>query len=88
MECAVVLEFSHVCQTFVRSESKVTVSKVAGKEVRMTKATGRIEFCLRTQKNHPIYAAKIRAAREIVLPDCIVDPTYKKLIAATLGQEE
>lgn len=77
----------YICQTYTRNviiQEEVTVGK---NKVTMNKKTDDIEFCLRFQKAHPTYAAKVRADRDIDLPDVIVDPNYET-IAALLGIEE
>jgi len=68
-----------ICQTFTRERSEVKKTKVGDKEISTSVKTGQIEFCLRTQRGNPTYAAKIRADRNENIPDFIVDPTYEKL---------
>lgn len=78
-----------ICQTFVREEvTRKTVKGIGGKTKTVEKKTGRIEFCLRSSKAHPIYAAKIRASRSVVMPDVISDPSWAKLVAAIRGQPQ
>lgn len=73
-----------VCQTFVRPQVSVQTVKVAGQQVKTEKATGKVEYCLRTYPS-PIYASKFRVPKGSPLPECIVDPTYDKLIKLIQG---
>lgn len=64
--------------TFIRREMVEQVNKVAGKEIRTSKATGRMEYCLRVGPD-PVYTTGFRRPKEFVLPDVIVDPTFEML---------
>lgn len=68
-----------ICQTFVREGTVTTKTKVGNSEVAMRERTGKVEFCLRTARGHPVYAAKMRADKDAPLPDEIVNPTYDKI---------
>jgi len=69
----------YVCQTFIREETATVTQKVAGKEISQKKKTGKAEYCLRIGP-HPVYLTGFRVRRKIGdLPDCIVDPDYKKI---------
>jgi hypothetical protein len=68
----------NICQTFTREATTVEKIPVGEGFVETHKKTGKIEFCLRTQRAHPIYGAKIRADKHVQLPDVLVDPTYDK----------
>lgn len=68
-----------ICQTFAREHVEEGSTEVAGKKIKTRKKTDKIEFCLRTQRAHPIYAAKIRADRDDDIPEIIVDPSYEKI---------
>jgi len=68
-----------VLQTYKRPlmiEKKVMV---ANKEITTSTRGKGIEYCLRTEP-HDIYMTKFRLPKGMVLPECIVDPTYEKLM--------
>jgi hypothetical protein len=68
-----------VCQTFIREETAAVIQKVAGKEIKQTKKTGKAEYCLRIGP-HAVYLTGFRVRKKIGdLPDCITDPDYKKI---------
>jgi hypothetical protein len=74
----------YVCQTFIREQVGTREIEVGGKKVRQQSRTGRVEYCLRTAPS-PIYAAKFRVPKGTPLPDCIVDPSYDKIIKLIKG---
>lgn len=76
---------NHICQTYVREGFTEREMRVGQNTTKIKQATGKPEFCLRTQRGHGTYAAKIRADKNIEIPDVIVNPTYDKLLAAING---
>lgn len=77
----------YICQTFVREVTREVISKVGEKTIKMSEKTGAIEFCLRTQRAHPVYAAKVRADRSVAIPEVLPDPSYAKLIKVLSGEK-
>jgi hypothetical protein len=69
-----------ICQTYTRERVAVDTTKVGAQEVKINRKTGEVEFCLRTQKAHPVYAAKLRVDKNVKVPDVLVDPSYDKLM--------
>ena len=79
LNCAV----DYIGGTYIRRQMVEQVNKVAGKEVRTSRATGRMEYCLRVGPD-PIFTTGFRRPKEFALADVIVDPTFdmlKKLIS-------
>lgn len=74
----------YVCQTFIRPRMEATETKVAGKTITGTKRGRGVEYCLRTEP-HEIFTTKFRTPRGTPLPDCIVDPTYDKIVRLIRG---
>jgi DNA polymerase III delta prime subunit len=68
----------YVCETFIRQKTKVM--RIGDKE-KIVKAKG-VDYCLRTAPD-PIYTVKFRKPRGKELPDCLVDPSYEKILALT-----
>lgn len=69
---------------FVRQHIKPRRKLKSGKII---KEKRRIEYCLRIGPN-AIYATKMRKPRKIMLPDILVDPTYKSIVDLSEGKEE
>lgn len=75
-----------ICQTFIREETKTTTTKVAGKSIQQSKKTGKAEYCLRIGP-HPVYLTGFRVSRKAGdLPECIVDPSYDKIVSVIEGE--
>jgi hypothetical protein len=61
-------------------------ASVNGKEVsRWVRGTG-VEYCLRTEP-HEVFQTKFRMPGDDI-PDCIVDPTYDKVVSLINGNQE
>lgn len=76
----------YICQTFIRSKTRVVTSKIGTKELHTKEVIkGQVEYCLRTSPD-PVYTTKFRVPKGFTLPDVIVDPTYEQLIAIINGQ--
>lgn len=79
----------YICQTFTRMETVVKVKTVGEgklkKEVKRVEETGRKEFCLRMDRAHPVFGAKIRADRQTDVPSVLTWPTYERFMAALEG---
>lgn len=76
-----------VLQTYKRPRMEQTVTKVAGKEVVMTKRGKGVEYCLRTEA-HEVFQTKFRIPKGVPLPECIVDADYDKLLQVINGTYE
>ena len=80
-----------ICQTYTRElvESKeVTIGTgTNAKKTIVSNKTGKVEFCLRTQRAHPVYAAKMRVDKNVELPDMLSSPTYEKLLTIINGKK-
>jgi hypothetical protein len=75
-----------ICQTFIREHVTVTSTKVAGKEIKQTKKSGKAEYCLRIGP-HPVYLTGFRTTRKAdELPDVIIDPSYQKIRSIIEGE--
>lgn len=73
-----------VANTFIRNrEIKVKV-KNPQKGKPPYKYVEKIEFCLRVGPN-PTYVTKVRKAKDILLPEVIVDPSYAKIMSLISG---
>ena len=71
----------YIVETFIRQKVVRKVTKVAGKDVeKLEKVRGQVEYCLRTAPD-PVYTTKFRQPRGRELPDCIVDPSYEKILS-------
>lgn len=66
---------TYIDQTLVKKE-------VDGKK----KVTRRLDYCLGLGPS-ATYIRKVRSDKELIVPDCITDPDYKKLINAIEGDE-
>mgnify|MGYP000685769143 CR=1 FL=1 len=76
----------YVCQTFIREETKTVKKKgLKGKVIVKKEKTGRCEYCLRTGPS-PIYITGFRLPPESILPDVIVNPTYRKIMDVIEGE--
>ena len=67
--------------TFVRERIKEI--KIKGKKKKKTKKV--LEYCLRVGP-HAYYITKIRNPKKFKVPQVIVDPTYKKILAVITGE--
>lgn len=68
------------CQMFLRKGYKVVKKEIGSKTVEKNVPTGRVQYCLRTAPD-PVYRTKFRILKGMELPDCIVDPSYEKVIS-------
>jgi len=74
----------YVVQTYKRPKMEDVVSSIGGKDI-VTRQRGRgVEYCLRTEP-HDVFMTKFRVPKGTPLPECIVDPTYDKMIALING---
>lgn len=75
----------YVVQTFKRPRMDSKTVTVAGKSVTRYERGKGVEYCLRTEP-HDVYTTKFRRPRGgDELPECIVDPTYEKLVGLVGG---
>lgn len=78
----------YVVQTFLRPKVERVVKKVkvAGKdkEIVTERRLPGVEYCMRTEA-HDIYQTKFRVPKGRPLPDCVVNPTYEKIVALIRG---
>lgn len=82
----------YICQTFIREETKQRSTKIGGKSVPMLTKTGNIQYCLRVGQ-HPVFSTGFRIAPEMEsnlpdgkLPDCIISPSYEKIVGLINGK--
>lgn len=75
----------YIVQTFVREAKTVRRTKIGKKTVERKVASGGVEYCLRTAAD-PVYTTKLRLPKGRVVPDVIVDPTYRKLMDVIQGK--
>lgn len=74
-----------VVQTFLRNKTITTNTNIGGKDVSTTKRGAGVEYCLRTAP-HDIFMTKFRVPRGREIPDCLVDPTYQKIMSIIRGE--
>lgn len=74
----------YMVQTFLRNKTITDIKRVGGKEVKLTRPTKEVEYCLRTGPDS-VYATKFRLPKGTPLPDCIVDPSYEKVMELIQG---
>lgn len=70
----------YVCQTFIRQKIEENTIKIGTKEKKTKSVVEGVEYCLRTAPS-PVFASKFRAVLGTEIPDCIVNPTYAKLMS-------
>ena len=75
----------YILQAFKRAEREVKEVKVGNAVTRREVATGRIEYCLRTEP-HEYFMTKFRCPKGTYLPDVITDPSYEKLLEVINGE--
>lgn len=75
----------YICQCFKRKQMVEKKTTVNGQPKVVRQATGKVEYCLRTGP-HVVYQTGFRLPHGVELPDCIVDPTYDKVIALIEGR--
>jgi hypothetical protein len=77
-------ECDYVCQTHIRAQTADTSVKMPdGTLLPKRSRTGRMEYCLRVGP-HPVYMTGFRHLGG-ELPECIVNPSYDKIIALIRG---
>lgn len=76
----------YICQTFIRLKVREEVGTIAGQEQTVQVQTNEPEFCLRVGP-HPVFSTGFRLEPGAVLPECIVDPTYEKIIKVIKGEK-
>jgi hypothetical protein len=78
----------YVVQTYLRPKMEEVKTKIGqgptAKVMTTTKRGKGIEYCLRTEP-HDIYMTKFRMPKGRQLPECIVDPTYAKILELIRG---
>ena len=74
----------YICQTYIRQCTREKTVKVGKKTVKKQIAIKGVDYCLRTAPD-PTFTTKFRLPRGVVLPDCIVDPSYDKIMALIRG---
>lgn len=75
----------YISQTYIRRKMTQSEQTVAGKRLLTSKPTGETEFCLRVGP-HEIFMTGFRVAPGKKLPECIVDPTYQKIMNLINGE--
>lgn len=76
----------YVLQTYKRPRTKEVTKTIAGKTITSTERLKGVEYCARTEP-HEVYSTKFRRPKTHgALPECIVDPTYEKLIKLIDGK--
>jgi hypothetical protein len=75
----------YVCQTFIRQKIEENTIKIGTKEKKTKSVVEGVEYCLRTAPS-PVFASKFRAVLGTEIPDCIVNPTYAKLMSLISGK--
>lgn len=76
----------YVLQTFKRPKMKQVKRTVGTKEIITNERDKGVEYCLRTEP-HEVFMTKFRVPRGLSLPDCIVNPSYEKIMAILRGEE-
>lgn len=74
----------YVVQTFIRPVMKEQTTKIGTKEMKQLVRGKGVEYCLRTEP-HDVYTTKFRVPKGHPLPECIVDPTYTKIVNIIRG---
>lgn len=79
----------YILGTFIRPKYQTVIRESGMKgqspqEV-VERVPGKFEYCARTGE-HDIFTTKFRKPREIELPECIVDPTFDKVLALSRGR--
>lgn len=74
----------YIAQTFIREQSVVKTSKIAGQETKIASKTGKSEYCLRIGP-HPVYMTGFRLPDGSDLPEVIINPTYEKMYKIIQG---
>ena len=75
----------YIGHTYIREQTAKTTQKVGNKEVAMSQATGKKEYCLRIGPD-PVYMTGFRlppGAKE--LPDSLVNPTFEQVAQLIKG---
>jgi hypothetical protein len=75
----------YVVQTYLRSKSLSVEAKVGEKKVVVKKRGEGVEYCLRTEP-HEVFQTKFRLPKGHPLPECIVDPSYDKVLKIIRGE--
>lgn len=75
----------YVVQTYKRPKTKEVTTQVGNKSVTTRQRDKGVDYCLRTEP-HDTYTTKFRIPRGIPLPECIVDPTYDKMMSLIRGE--
>lgn len=74
----------YACQTYKRPKMVSIEQTVAGKKVTTTTRGKGVEYCLRTEP-HDVFYTKFRKPKGKPLPECVVDPTYDKIMSLIRG---
>lgn len=69
----------YVCQMYLRQGYTTKQVTLGTKTIEKKIPSGRIQYCLRTSPD-PVYTTKFRILKGKELPECIVDPTYDKVL--------
>ena len=75
----------YIGQCFLQEEVTIKKRKIGKKVTESRQKTGKIEYCLRIGP-HPIYMTGFRVSPDVVLPDCIVNPSYQKIQSVIDGE--
>lgn len=79
-------ECDYIGQTCKREQLITTTTKVQGRDVQITRSTGKVDYCMRVGP-HPIYYTGFRQHLDAPqLPDFITSPTYEKVLELIRGK--
>lgn len=73
-----------VVQTYIRPRYTTKTVTIGGQKMTEKVKTEKKEYCLRTEP-HETFMTKFRIPRGMELPECIVDPSYDKIMALING---
>lgn len=73
----------YICQTYIRPKMVDVKTKVGDKVVVNRQRGKGVEYCLRVEP-HDLYTTKFRLPRGKIMPECIVDPSYDKIMELIL----
>lgn len=75
----------YIVQTFLRQKEEIREATIAGKVVRSTVKTKKVEYCLRTGPDI-VYQTKFRVPKGKILPEALVDADYESILNLIRGE--
>src|SRR3990167_7246653 len=75
-----------VVQSYKRPKMTAVKTKVGNQEITVQQRGKGVEYCIRTEP-HDIFMTKFRLLKGRMLPECIVDPTYSKILKLIQGKK-